>query len=197
MKILTLATRNLGKIREMQELLRDLPLEVKSTADFPEIGLIEETGATFEENALIKAQAVHAVTGGLVLADDSGLECDDLQGGPGVNSAYFAGPHATDSENNSKLINDMMAVHDPSRTARYVCVLVLLDEPGAKTLIRENCEGVITFTPRGAGGFGYDPYFFLSQFGKTMAELTLEEKNRISHRGKALQRMKEVLRKLL
>lgn len=197
MKILTLATRNPGKIREMKELLKGMPVEIKSTADFPGIGPIEETGVTFEENALLKAQAVHAVTGGLVLADDSGLECDDLQGAPGVNSAYFAGPNATDSENNVRLLNDMMAVHDPSRTARYVCVLVLLDETGAETLIRENCEGVITFTPRGEGGFGYDPYFFLPQFGKTMAELPLEEKNRISHRGKALHRMKEVLRKLL
>ena len=138
MKTLTLATRNPGKIREMKELLRDLPVEVKSTADFPSIATIEETGTTFEENALLKAQVVHRVAAGFVLADDSGLECDDLQGAPGVNSAYFAGGEATDQENNQKLINELMAVHDPSRAARYVCVLALVNPARHENTIRPN-----------------------------------------------------------
>ncbi|HBF12707.1 MAG TPA: non-canonical purine NTP pyrophosphatase [Deltaproteobacteria bacterium] len=189
--ILTLATRNAGKIREIKELLKDLPFEIKSTIDFKQIGSISETGSTFQENALIKARTVHKIVGGYVLADDSGLECNDLNGSPGVGSAYFAGPHATDDENNQKLIQEMKQVHDPSRLARYVCVLALIDPQGKETLVEETCEGLISFVAKGEGGFGYDPYFFLPDYGMTMAQLPLDEKNRISHRGKALMRLKK------
>lgn len=193
--ILVLATRNAGKVREMIRLLDGLPLTVCGLDQFPQIGEIPETGTTFEENARIKAKAVHRVTGGYVLADDSGIECDDLKGAPGVYSARYAGVGATDDENNQKLIADLAAIHDPSRVVRYVCVLVLIDPQGNETLVRETCEGAITFAPGGTGGFGYDPYFFLPAYKCTMAELPLDEKNKISHRGKAMRRIADYLRK--
>lgn len=193
--IFVVATRNPGKFREMIPLLSDLPLVIKSLSDFPQIGPIPEKGETFLANAQIKAHTVHRVTGGYVLADDSGLECEDLRGDPGVHSAIWAGLKATDEDNNKKLIEMMQAVHDPSRVARYVCVLVLIDPKGNETIVREECQGMITFTPGGGGGFGYDPYFFIPEKGCTMAELPLTVKNQISHRGKALKKIHAILSK--
>jgi XTP/dITP diphosphohydrolase len=192
--ILVLATTNTGKIREIENLLSQFPFTIKSLKDFPQIGPIEESGTTFQENALIKARAVHHITGGLVLADDSGLSCDDLQGDPGVYSARFAGPKATDEENNTRLVQLLSQVHDPSRRARYICALVLIDSQGKETVIEETCEGIITFTPSGEGGFGYDPYFYLPEQKCTMAELPLPSKNKISHRGKALKKLITLLK---
>jgi len=194
--MLVLATRNEGKKREILKLLENLSLTVKSLKDFPEIGEIPETGKTFEENARIKAQTVHAITGGFVLSDDSGLECEDLENRPGVDSAYFAGPHATDEENNQKLVSEMMKAHDPCRTARYICVMILIDPTGTEHIFRATCKGLITLTPSGTGGFGYDPYFFLPNQGCTMAEIPLEEKNKISHRGKVLKQVMNFLQSL-
>lgn len=185
-EILVLASRNKGKIIEMEALLNPLGFQVKSLKDFPQIGEIDETGTTFEENALLKARSVHKVTGGYVLADDSGLECDDLQGQPGIYSARFAKKGATDEENNKKLIESLSEIHDPSRKARYVCVLVLMTPAGDEHVVRETCEGMITLIPGGSGGFGYDPYFYVPELKATMAEIPLEKKNKISHRGKAL-----------
>ncbi|MDO8520248.1 MAG: XTP/dITP diphosphatase [Deltaproteobacteria bacterium] len=190
---LIIATRNDGKFREIKAALSDLPFTIKSLRDFPKIGPIKESGTTFKDNALKKAWTVHKVVGGYVLADDSGLVCDDLRGEPGVNSAYFAGPKATDEENNAKLVSEMSQADDPSRSARYVCVMALIDPDKKETIVEETCEGMIVLTPKGKGGFGYDPYFLLPDKNKTMAEISIEEKNRISHRGKALQAIHKIL----
>lgn len=196
LKELVVATRNPGKFREIAAYFADLPLTLKSLADEPRVGEIREDGRTFVENALKKARAVWKITGGFVLADDSGIVCDDLAGRPGVESARFAGVQATDEENNRQLLEELDAIHDPSRTARYVCALVLVDPDGKETIVEETCEGMITLKPAGSGGFGYDPYFYLPEKQCTMAELPLPVKNRISHRGKALQKMRDFLKKL-
>ncbi len=190
---LVVATRNLGKLREIADALGDLPLVFRSLQDFPDIPPIEEGGSTFCQNARIKARTVHAAIGGFVLADDSGLECDDLAGAPGIRSARYAGEGASDEDNNRKLIADLAEVHDPSRCARYVCALVLIDPEGNEIAVEECCEGAITLTPSGNGGFGYDPYFYLPEKKCTMAELPLAEKNTLSHRGKALAELKAAL----
>ncbi|MBX7149344.1 XTP/dITP diphosphatase [bacterium] len=192
-KKIVIATKNTGKTRELREMLTPLGFDVVDLNEAGFKGEIEETGTSFEENALIKARAIFKQKGGYVLADDSGLECDDLDGDPGVYSARFAGPKATDEDNNNMLIERMSQIHDPSRRARYVCVLVLIDPAGKETVIRETCEGIITLNPSGKGGFGYDPYFYLADKKCTMAELPLAVKNQISHRGKALKKMLALL----
>lgn len=196
MKTLIIASNNSGKIHEISAALKDLPLTIQSLKDYPQIKNIPENGKTFEENALIKARTVHRITGSYVLSDDSGLECDDLGGAPGVYSARYAGEGASDEQNNQKLIADIKAIHDPSRFARYVCVLVLVDPQGKETMVKETCDGLITMTPSGSEGFGYDPYFYLSDKKCTMAELPLDEKNKISHRGKALIKLVKILKKM-
>jgi len=195
--ILTIATRNPGKLREIVPALSGLPVEIKSLKDFPFIGEIRESGKTFAENAVIKARGVHAASKGYVLADDSGLVCEDLRGEPGIHSSRYSGPQATDEENNRKLVAEIAKSDDPSRRAAYVCVLCLIDPDGAETLVEERCEGMITLTPGGTGGFGYDPYFFLPAFDKTMAEIPIQEKNKISHRGKALKKIFDILKEEL
>ena len=197
LKSLIIATLNKGKLKEITNLFSSLPFEIKSLSDYSQIGSFSETGKTFLENARIKAQTVHEKLSGYVLADDSGLSCDDLEGAPGVDSAYFAGPKATDDENNQMLLKKMSEIHDPSRRARYVCVLVLITPDGQKHVVEETCEGMITFTPSGSHGFGYDPYFFLPEKNCTMADLSLKVKNTLSHRGKALKKMAEILNKLM
>ena len=194
-KQIILASRNQGKIRELKNLLGDSWSVVGlDDPDFSEFtGEIEETGTTFRENALIKARAVHQQCGGFVLADDSGIECDDLEGAPGVYSARFAGPKATDEQNNAKLVELLQAAQDPNLRARYVCVLALINPVGEEFVVEETCEGIINFEPKGSGGFGYDPYFYLPDYSCTMAELPLEEKNKISHRGKALRKIAHLL----
>ncbi len=182
-----LASRNDHKVRELGEILpgsdlRALPDEVE---------LPPETGTTFEENALIKARAAREATGEVVIADDSGLEVDELDGRPGVYSARYAGEEATDGENLSKVLADLAAASgepDGSGTGRYVCVIALIDDAG-EHLFRGTCEGRLIQDPRGDGGFGYDPAFIPEATGpddtRTMAELSPEEKNAISHRGAA------------
>ncbi len=195
-----LATRNEGKVREIREFLSDIPgLEILSLNDVDEAGAIniKETGKTFEENAFIKAFEVAKATGLPALADDSGLEVDALGGKPGVKSARFGGEHISDEERNKKLLSLISNVPPEERTARFRCVMVLVVPPDFEKYVAEGvCEGMITDKPRGKGGFGYDPIFYVPSLGKTMAELTLEEKNRISHRGKALARMKQVIKEL-
>lgn len=194
--MIILATNNVGKIQEISDFFKGTSLIIKSLNDYPQIKLMPENGKSFEENALIKARSVHQITRGYVLADDSGLECVDLQGAPGIYSARYAGPNATGQQNNQKLIAELKAVHDPCRLAQYVCVLVLINPQKKETIIKETCEGMITFTPSGSGGFGYDPYFYLPEKKCTMAELLLEEKNKISHRGKALKKIAGFLKKI-
>jgi len=194
---LIIATLNQGKFREILPFFSELPLELKSLADYPNIGPIAEDGETFLENAAKKARVVWEVTKGFVLADDSGIACDDLGGRPGIHSARYAGPQATDEENNKKLIEEIQAAHDPSRMAHYVCAMVLINPEGKECNVEETCEGMITFMPSGTGGFGYDPYFYLPEKKCTMAEITLEEKNKISHRGKALKKVHDHLVQLL
>jgi XTP/dITP diphosphohydrolase len=191
-----LATNNQGKVRELVKLLGDLPFNVLSLQDFPEIGEIEEDGETFADNALIKARTAAGISRLLTLADDSGLEVDALQGRPGVHSARFAGEPKDDNANNAKLLELLRDVPSEQRTARFKSVIAVVAPSGEEFLTEGACEGVIGFAPKGTEGFGYDPLFFVTEFDKTFSELTLEEKNSISHRGKALRAALEILRKL-
>jgi XTP/dITP diphosphohydrolase len=178
-----LATRNEHKLRELTELLPGVELRLLPD----EVELPPETGETFADNALIKARAAHQATGGEVIADDSGIEASALGGAPGVRSARYAGEDATDEQNLAKLLDEVAAAGDDRRVA-YVCVLAHVAGDGSETLFEGRCEGTLIETPRGSGGFGYDPAFVpegTGADGRTMAELSPDEKNRISHRGLA------------
>jgi XTP/dITP diphosphohydrolase len=186
MSKIVLATRNKGKLAELSALLADSGIEVESLAAHPDIGEIPETGDTFEANARIKAEAVCKATGLVAVADDSGLMVDALEGAPGIYSARFSGEDATDAANNVKLLKEMACVPDERRTARFVCVMVAMAPDGEAITARGTWEGVILREPRGEGGFGYDPLFFLPGEGVTSAELPAERKNDLSHRGQAM-----------
>src|SRR5512136_877699 len=179
---LLIATHNAGKVREYRALLAGLPLEV-TYLDAEGIGLeVDETGATFAENAVQKAQAYAAASGLWTWADDSGLEVDALGGAPGVRSARFAGPGASDADRYQKLLDALAGVPQGQRTARFRCVVALARPDGAVRTAEGRCEGRIGLAPRGEHGFGYDPVFVVDGFGgQTMAELVPEVKNRISH----------------
>jgi XTP/dITP diphosphohydrolase len=194
---IVVASRNPGKVREIRALLADLPVEVESLLDHPEVPAIAETGVTFTENSIQKACAVAEATGRLALADDSGLEVDALDGAPGVYSARFAGPNATDSERNARLLELLAEIPAERRTARYVAAITIASPEGEVRSTVATCEGVITDEPRGTNGFGYDPLFLVPELGRTMAELSPEEKNRISHRGRALRQARELLLSML
>lgn len=195
---LVMATRNAGKVREMAELLKDLGVRLLSLNDFPEIPEIPELGATFAENAAAKASTVARLTGLPALADDSGLEVDALAGRPGVFSARYAqdrtgGRTPTDEDNWRKLLDEMRQVPPEKRQARFVCEIALAWPDGRLLTTRGELAGAIAPEPRGAGGFGYDPVFWLAEYQATVAELDLAVKNRISHRGRALQQLKDRL----
>jgi len=194
---LVVATRNKGKLVEIVHLLTGLPVSVTSLLDYPEIGDIEEDGETFLDNARKKARAVAAKIGNWVLADDSGLVVEALNGEPGVKSARYAGRQGDHAANNKKLLEAMKAVPDGKRRAYFTCTMVLVASDGCEWNVEEKCEGVIGRELAGTQGFGFDPLFFIPEKGKTMAELPLEEKNKISHRGKALRHMKRILEDLL
>jgi XTP/dITP diphosphohydrolase len=183
---LVVATGNSGKLREFRALLVGLPFDVVGQAELG-VAAPAETGTRFVDNALLKARHAAAFTGLDALADDSGLEVDALGGAPGVFSARYAGEGADDAANNAKLLAALADVPAPLRSARYRCVLVLLGpEPGAVPLIAEGVwEGSILLSPRGSGGFGYDPYFWVPEQGASAAELDPQLKNRLSHRGRA------------
>jgi XTP/dITP diphosphohydrolase len=183
---LVLATTNQGKIREIVSGLNLPALTFQSLIDYPHLPEIIEDGATFQANALKKARAVSAAVELPALADDSGLEVDALQGAPGIFSARFAGPGATDQANYEKLLSLMREIPEGRRTARFVCVMVLCRPSGDWIQAEGICEGRITREPAGDQGFGYDPVFYVPAFQKTMAQLPLEIKNRISHRARAL-----------
>lgn len=193
MKKIVIATKNLGKVKELAVAFADLPVEIVSLADWGEIPEAVEDGTTFAENAFIKARYYAMRTKMACLADDSGLEVDFLNGAPGVFSARFAGEKASDEENNLKLLHELSGVPETQRTARFRCALAYIDPFGLELLTEGCCEGRILPEPLGSGGFGYDPLFYLSALGKSMAQITLEEKNNISHRGKAIKAMQEKL----
>lgn len=195
MKIL-LATQNLGKVRELQELLADEEFEVLSLQDVPDWQEVEETGDTFADNAALKAKAAVKHTGMIALADDSGLEVDALNGAPGVYSARFAGEPKDDERNNDKLLQMLEDVSDENRTARFRCALVVVTPEGEEYLTEGTVEGRILRQRRGQEGFGYDPLFFVPDFGRTMAELTLVQKNKFSHRAQAFLKAIPILQDL-
>lgn len=180
-----LATRNAGKVRELRALLSGEGIEVLSVADVPGAPEVEETGATFRENALLKARALAGATGLLAVADDSGLEVDALAGAPGVSSARYAGEPKDDVRNYQKLLEALGGVPDEARTARFRCALAVVAPWGEEAVFEGACEGRIAGGPRGSGGFGYDPVFLPAGGPRTMAELSDAEKNAISHRGRA------------
>jgi len=190
---LVLATNNKGKVREMSEMLAAYGIEVLSLNEFPQVGDIQEDGHTFKENAVKKATVTAGLTGLTSLADDSGLEVDYLDGAPGVFSARFAGKDKSDRANNEKLLRLLAGVPPDKRTARFQCVIAIARPGGSVHTVQGTCEGVIAGEPRGDMGFGYDPLFYLPQYGKTFAELDLPLKNKISHRGRALAQALEYL----
>jgi XTP/dITP diphosphohydrolase len=190
---LLLASGNPGKRVELRALLRGLPVEVESRPDVPDVA---ETGGSFVENAALKARAAAAWSGEWALADDSGLEVDALGGAPGVLSRRYAGPDATDAERNARLLAELAGVPDPQRTARFRCAVALAAPDGRLWTAEGTCEGRITHAPRGEHGFGYDPIFRLPDLDRTMAELLLEEKDRLSHRARALAVMAEIIRRI-
>jgi XTP/dITP diphosphohydrolase len=185
---LVIATRNRGKIAEIRDLLRDFPVEIKDLEDFGQIPAVEEDGENFEENAYKKAGFVSRVLGVPAIADDSGLVVASLGGAPGVHSARYAGENATDIQRCEKLLGQMKGCAD--RQAAFECAISIAVPTGAALTYEARCEGVITEEPAGENGFGYDPVFFFPALEKTFAELSRQEKNRVSHRGKALQELR-------
>lgn len=191
MKELLIATTNPGKVVEIRQALEGLGLTLLSLADFPNPPEVTEDSDTFEGNARKKAQHYARWRGTPALADDSGIVVEALGGRPGVHSARYAGQEATDEDNRRLLLKEMSDVPDGHRSASFVCVLVLVQPDGRELVAEGRVEGQVTRAPRGTGGFGYDPLFFVPSLGRTTAELTLAEKNKISHRGRALSILRE------
>ncbi|MCP5463940.1 MAG: RdgB/HAM1 family non-canonical purine NTP pyrophosphatase [Deltaproteobacteria bacterium] len=198
---LVVATGNAHKLSEIRAVLEAKGITVEGLTAYSGFESPEETGETFLENARIKAEAFHhhlkthhanEFANTAVLADDSGLECEDLDGRPGVRSSRFAHDNATDAENNAHLMQELQKETHLSRAARFVCAMILILPDGSEHQITGTCEGHIVMTPKGKNGFGYDPHFYLEELDKTMAELSPEEKNKISHRAKALEGLREV-----
>jgi XTP/dITP diphosphohydrolase len=191
-----IATTNQGKIQEIRSLVKGLPTEFVSLSEVPDIPEVVEDGTTFEENALKKARVIARSTGMATVADDSGLCVDALNGRPGVHSARYAGQNASDEDKYRRILEEMQAVPDSERSARFVCALALVAPDGQELLFRGVCEGRITHEPQGTLGFGYDPIFYFEEAGCTFAEMDREAKNLVSHRGRALRQFAEFLRKL-
>jgi len=193
--ILVIATRNKGKTAEIKRFLKGYPVEIKNLDDFGPIPQIKENGDTFDENAYKKASFTARVLGLPALADDSGLLVEALNGAPGIYSARYAGEAATDEERCLKLLNEMKGKSD--RRAVFECVVSIAVPSGPALTYEARCEGLIAETPSGSSGFGYDPIFFYPPYKKTFAELTIEEKNRISHRGRAFAEIEDEFGKVL
>jgi XTP/dITP diphosphohydrolase len=187
------ATRNKGKLREFRDALKGLNLRIYGLSDFPEAPEVEEDGESFTENALKKARFYATYLRKLTLADDSGLEVDSLKGRPGVYSARYAGGKASSQENNRKLLRELQGIPISKRGARFKCIVAIRSPEGKEAIAEGSCKGRIGFKEKGKKGFGYDPLFILLKEGKTMAELPLEEKNRVSHRGKALKKIRRMI----
>jgi XTP/dITP diphosphohydrolase len=190
---LLIATHNRGKVAEYAQIMQDLGLELVSLADVGVDLAVEETGATYAENALIKARSYATATGLPTLGDDSGIEIDALGGEPGVYSARYGGEDASDEDRYRLVLRRMAKVPDAQRTARFRCVIALVWPDGEEDLVEGVCEGRIAREPTGTHGFGYDPVFFVPEYDRTMAELPPEVKNRISHRGRAARAARDVL----
>lgn len=187
------ATTNEGKVKEIKEILGDFPIEVVSMKGMGITADIEENGTTFEENSLIKARALAKLTGLPALADDSGLEVDYLNGEPGIYSARYLGRDTDYDYKNNYIIDKLSGAKGEDRSARFVCVISLVLPDGREFVERGVVEGLIGYEQKGENGFGYDPIFYLPEYGKTSAELPPEKKNKISHRGKALTAMKKLI----
>jgi XTP/dITP diphosphohydrolase len=191
---LLLATNNKGKAREYKNLLSGVPFELITPAEVGISTEVAEVGKSFEENARLKATTLARESGLLALADDSGLEVDALGGEPGTLSARYAGEGASDEDRANYLLTKLEGVPQEKRTARFRCVIAIATPEGDVELCSGECDGFIALEPRGEGGFGYDPVFYLPELGKTMAELPLETKNKISHRGRAAQKASQLLK---
>jgi len=196
MKLLV-ATGNQGKLKEIRRLLADAPIEVIGLDAYSDLPEVVEDGDTFVANARKKATEMAAATGCLTLADDSGLVVDALGGAPGVISARYAGEDGDDEANNRKLMQEMQGVPDNKRQAAFHCVIALAEPDGRCRTFDGKISGILLREPRGEGGFGYDPYFLVPEYGKTTSELPLDIKNRISHRGNALRKVIPVLQEHL
>jgi XTP/dITP diphosphohydrolase len=188
-----LATSNPGKVREYSVLAREFAVELAVLPNFCEIPAFEESAPTFAENAAGKALYYSKHSSGIVLADDSGLVVPALGGAPGIHSARYAGPNTTDADRVRKLLREMEGKEGPERRARFVCVTAIAQRGRVLAVVSDFAEGTLTKEPRGTDGFGYDPIFFFEQLGRTYAEITREEKNRHSHRGKAFRKALAVL----
>lgn len=190
-KTLLIATRNEGKTREFKAMFSQLGYDIKNLNDFPELPEVAETGMTFEENARLKAETISELTGEIVLADDSGLMVEVLGGLPGVWSARFAGEHATDAANNAKLLHELAstAVSPEKRKAKFHTTLVVAAPEKSSLVVEGEWHGAIATIPKGDDGFGYDPLFVDEETGRTAAQMTLEQKNKVSHRARALQNL--------
>ncbi|MFJ7753313.1 XTP/dITP diphosphatase [Peribacillus muralis] len=193
MKTVIIATKNKGKAKEFESLFAAKGYEVKTLLDVPDAPDVEETGTTFEANAILKAEAIAQQLGRFVIADDSGLIVDALDGRPGVYSARYAGEAKSDEANTQKVLSELEGVPEAERTARFYCALALASPNQETITVSGTMEGVITEQPSGGNGFGYDPIFFVKEKGKTSAELTKEQKNQISHRAHALKALDEKL----
>jgi len=195
--VLLVATKNRGKVREIRSALKGLGFRVHSLIDFSEFPEIEENGKTFAENALKKARFYSSRFGQLTLADDSGLEVKAFKGMPGVRSARYAGERSSPQENNQKLLREMEGIPTSKRGARFKCVMALVSADGREAVTEGVCGGRIGFKEVGKKGFGYDPLFILPHSGRTMAQISTQEKNRISHRGRALKKMRKIIKTFL
>jgi len=196
-KKVVFGSRNQGKIREFRALLKDEAVTLLSWNDFDHPFSVNEDRETFWENAFKKAETTARITGEVSIADDSGLEVDYLNGRPGVFSARYAGPTASDEENNVRLLQELKGVPLSQRGARFVCAIAICAPDGTWEWVEGECRGYITELPQGEQGFGYDPIFLAPELGKTFAELSHEEKNRISHRARAADKLRPLLRRYL
>ncbi len=194
---LVVATKNKGKLKEIRELLSGLDFNITSLADYPDAPRIVEDGRTFKANAAKKAATITLWTGKLALGEDSGLEVKALKNRPGIFSSRFAGEKATDKKNNAKLLRELRGVPPAERQARYRCYVVLTDKSGVVGVVSGSCRGVIAARSRGKNGFGYDPLFWIPQYQKTFGQLPPEMKDRMSHRGKAMRKVRRLLEQYL
>lgn len=189
-----IATNNAGKIKEIKNILANSNVKILTVKDFPRLPKIKENGKTFQENALKKACQISKYIGKICLADDSGLEINYLKGEPGIYSSRWGN---SDEERINKVLELLENVPENKRNAKFVCVLVLAFPDGRKYIVKEECKGIISLSPRGKYGFGYDPIFVIPEYNKTFAELGDKIKNQISHRGKAMRRMINIINKLV
>lgn len=192
---IVLATNNKHKIKEIKDILSDLPVKILTLQDISGFPKVKETGKTLEENAILKAKVIYKFTNLPSVADDSGLEVDALDGAPGVLSSRFAGEHCSFQDNNKKLLQIMENIPWEKRRAKFVCVVALAKDINHIATVRAEVKGIIASEEKGKNGFGYDPLFFIPRLGKTFAQLSSEEKNKISHRAGAFMKAKELIQK--